>query len=171
MEIFLDCDGVLADFVSASLAYHGRSEKHDDIKTWNYFAEWGMTPEEFWRPLRGRHFWANLKPYPWATELYTALKALGDVTIVTSPSDDIECASGKAEWLDFHLGIRPEDCFIGKKKHLLSGNGVLVDDSESQWRMFVNTGGRCVLFPQPWNCAQGKWFDVVGSVKSIKEVL
>lgn len=64
MRIYLDMDGVLCDFVGAACKLHGRDPA--TVTHWNFFKDWGMTAEEFWRPIHeaGEDFWANLEPYP-----------------------------------------------------------------------------------------------------------
>ena len=171
LEFALDVDGVLGDFVSASLEIHNRPESHDDCTQYDYYENWPLTAQEFWKPIHdeGMAFWAGIEPYPWAQELYGRLSELGKVTISTSPNNDVYCASGKALWLEEHLGIRPKDCMIGSRKDLFVGNAILIDDSEHNGRKFISKGGECFLFPRPWNCANGSWLDIVGMAKRAKE--
>lgn len=173
MEILLDCDGVLADFVTASIEAHGRSDTHDQIDSWDYFRDgWGMSPVEFWTALRGRDFWTDIRPYPWIAEFHKKLQELGTVTILTSPCDDTECASGKAIWLDKHLGIRPSATMIGSRKELLAkSKHLLIDDSESNVNKFRDAGGHAILFPQPWNSGLGDWRTVLETTTELHRIL
>lgn len=160
-NILLDCDGVLADFVSASLKIHKRLEKHRDIKKFNFYTDWGMSSEEFWEPLRGSFFWENLRPYPWSAQFLRELKLHGDITIVTSPSTDPECCTGKMKWLERNFNFSPTDIVVGSKKWLLAGNGILIDDSQDNANRFRQNGGLAILFPQSWNSATGNWETVI----------
>jgi hypothetical protein len=156
LEILLDCDGVLADFVTSAARVHGKSPK---ILSWDFWEQWGISPEEFWAPLATRDFWLGLEPYKWATEFLGALKQLGPVTICTAPmhlNTEI-CVGAKLDWLESYFGIRPEDVMIGRKKYLMaSPSRVLIDDSDENVGLFWQHGGSAILFPQPWNLSAGR---------------
>lgn len=158
MEILLDCDGVIADFVSAANRAHGREcvpQKYD------WWAEWGISEQEFWRPLYGRKFWMGIEPFPYARKLILRLQEFGRVTIVTAPSDDPECAGAKADWLRFHFSIPQKSVIFGHRKYLLARPGsVLIDDSVRNVTEFAEHGGEAVLFPQSYN-GGGNWEDVL----------
>lgn len=49
------------------------------------------------------------------------------------------------------FGVEPTDVFIGSKKHLMAGNGVLIDDWEVNVNKFREAGGEAVLIPSNWN--------------------
>lgn len=167
-EIILDSDGVLADFVSATLKLHNRTESHDDVGHWNYYREWGMTDEEFWDVLRGWEFWHNIEPYPWAQELYSELSKLGRVTIVTSPSNDPFASAGKQMWFKTHFNLKPKNVFVGGRKELMANpNAILVDDFIDNINLFKKHGGLTVMFPQPWNEAEGTYKDVIERVAAL----
>lgn len=152
MDILLDCDGVLADFVTAAIKTCGRKEEHDDIRGWGFFEDWGLTEDEFWEKCKGREFWMSLKPYPWAKRLLKGLKREGDVTIMTSPSQDYECAGAKIEWLEKNLGVNYKDVSITHKKKIAANpSSLIIDDKPSHIDDFRSRGGRGILFSQPWN--------------------
>lgn len=159
LHILLDSDGVLANFVDGALEAHGRSsDGHDSIIQWDIADLWGITDEEFWKPLRGRDFWYNLKPYPWAKEMVTKIKERGlEMTIATSPSSDTECTGAKLEWLHDNLGIKMKDVMVGSKKWLMAKGNMLIDDSNANCDKFINNGGSALVFPQPWNNGIGDW--------------
>lgn len=160
-NILLDLDGVLVDFNSGALKAHNRSETHDDIKTWNFYEEWGITAKEFWEPLKGHGFWENLEPYPWAAELYKSLREIGDVTICTSPNADEACIVGKYRWGQKHLGLKTKDFMVGPKKFLMANpDTFLVDDYIENVRKFHDHGGWGILFDQPWNTEEEHQFRV-----------
>ena len=170
MNILLDCDGVLADFVSASIRVHGQSLAHDEVTDWEYFREWGLSSNQFWKPLRGREFWyEQIKPYPWAPELLSKLSALGDVTILTAPSADPECPAAKIEWLGDRLGIGMDQILVGRRKYLCARpDSVLIDDSHRTVARFKEWGGHAIEFPQPWNSSTCvDWRDVVSQVAEL----
>lgn len=148
--IFLDMDGVLCNFVQASLDVHNRTEKHDEIDTWSYFEKWGMTVEQFWRKCSGVQFWERLKEYPWAEDLVCTASHLAEHYFLTAPTSTRrgECIIGKEKWLlaDAFRMIPTEH------KHLLAAPGrVLVDDSEKNIEQWIKHGGSGLGLKQPWN--------------------
>lgn len=173
MHILLDSDGVMANFVNASLKAHNRPETHNDIHKWNYFLDWGITPAQFWAPMMTYDFWVNIEPYEWAHNLLARLQDIADVTILTAPSShNPHCASAKAEWFRQHFGLTNDDLMVGSKKWLMAKpEHVLVDDSPDNIRMFEAHGGTGILFPQPWNSAPeipGDWETIVDRVAALK---
>ena len=41
--------------------------------------------------------------------------------------------------------------FLGAKKHLMAGNGILIDDSPANVNKFRQYGGHAILVPSNWN--------------------
>lgn len=150
--VLLDLDGVLCSFCDGALKAHGRPEKHDDIKQWNFFEAWGMTAQQFYDGIRGYDFWFNLEPYPWAVDMFRKIKERFPCVIATAPCEDEECASGKYAWLKKHLSVGVSDVMMGSKKHLMAHPlHILIDDSPSGIAAFQAAGGIALGFKQPWN--------------------
>lgn len=167
-NILLDCDGVLADFVTGVLIMHGRAETHDDIRNWNFYKEWGMSDEKFWEPTKGVGFWDSLPVYPWAEHLYESLSELAKVTIVTSPSDCPYASAGKTKWLKRNFGIKPKNIFIGGRKELMARpDALLIDDYPVNIENFAMAGGLTILFPQPWNGGDGDYVTVLDEAERL----
>ena len=156
LQILLDMDGVLVNFVKAASAAHGRPYEPEKITQFSMAELWGLSVPEFWKPLVGQQFWADMEPYPWASELLAALREIAPVTICTAPSIDYHCCGAKREWLHQHFGIKSSDVVLANKKWLLAApNHLLIDDSDRKVKQFKNAGGRAIIFPQPWNeCAE-----------------
>lgn len=172
-QILLDMDGVLSDFLSGALVVlnmkYDRNHTIDSYARsygqWNTFDFYGISEEDFWSTIeRHRRFWINLNPIPWADKLYKELKKLGDVTIVTSPSLDYDCASQKLEWLDKHLGVKSNEVFIGSRKYLMAGNGILIDDNKGNCDKFIEAGGESILVPSNWNTVGLTFQDVMDKI-------
>jgi 5'(3')-deoxyribonucleotidase len=150
--ILLDLDGVLIDFISGCLKVLGRHEKHDDIKSWNFYREWGISDEEFWEKCSVPGFWYNLELYPWAKEFYSSLKKHGDVVISTSPSSHPLCTQEKIAFCQDKLGIKRRDIMVGGRKELMARPGrILIDDYIENINNFNKNIGTGLLFKQPWN--------------------
>lgn len=171
-NILLDMDGVLANFVYAACAAHGRPYQPETLGQYNIAKQWGITAEEFWAPLSGEAFWGNLDPYPWANDLHKALMAIAPVTVCSAPSLDPFCTTGKLLWLKKHLGVGvPNVIFANKKDLLAMPSNILVDDSDRKVDAFTFAGGRAVIFPQPWNSRhlfsdKKAWKQVVKAVET-----
>jgi 5'(3')-deoxyribonucleotidase len=158
-QILLDMDGVLADFISGALLCLNRDfNKTTSIKQyvkdfgqWEVYDYYGITVKEFWESIHNTpDFWYNLKPTPWAVQLYKLLESMGDVTIVTTPSEDPDCYAQKARWLrDF--GIDMSSVFMGSRKYLMAGSGILIDDYYKNVNTFKLRGGQAILIPSNWN--------------------
>jgi len=159
-NILLDMDGVLTNFLQGAI--NVLNKKLDktiteeqfvtEFGSWGINEYYGVSLDDFWTAIQGEEdFWLNLKPLPWAKELYEWLSSEYEVTIVTSPSLDPECASQKLQWLKKHLGITSDKVFIGSRKHLMAGNGILIDDWSGNVERFRENGGVAILVPSNWN--------------------
>lgn len=160
MNILLDMDGVLSDFLGGAI------KVCNDLTGKNYtteeyartFGKWGINDfygipiDEMWRGIEETpDYWYNLEVLPWAKELYEWLSEIGTVTIVTSPPLQTECATQKMNWLRYHLMVEPPEVFIGSRKYLMAGNGVLIDDWDVNVNKFREAGGEAILIPSNWN--------------------
>ena len=156
MTILLDMDGVCADFVGSACRAHRTTP---DAVPWatcgfDMFNGMGLTEQEFWAPLQGFDFWANLEPYPWLDALLDlCCTASDDVYFCTMPNRDPECLSGKLAWLQQHVPKALQRRYVfTPHKHLLAAEGrVLVDDADHNCIPFAEAGGVAITFPQLWN--------------------
>ena len=159
-QILLDMDGCLVDFLSGALSALNRDfnrtvtleEYATKFGQWGTYDYYGITIAQFWHSIETTtNFWNELEPMPWYRELYAMLSELGDVTIVTSPSLDPDCAADKLRWLNRHMNITPDKVFIGSRKYLMAGNGILIDDYQKNVESFKTNGGKAILIPSTWN--------------------
>jgi len=161
--IFVDLDGVLADFISAAITAAELPITADQVQHWNFFQEY-LDEEEFSKRIDNTmYFWDDLPVYPWAHELVEYLKTKGDIVYCTSPGNHDEAATGKLNWLRRHgfLSKHSKNYVLTHYKWLLAGRDrILVDDSDDQSYRFVNMGGHSVVFPQKWNMKVGWASDV-----------
>ncbi len=152
--IILDCDGVLADFVTGALRVHGSELTPEDITRYDMAEVMGISGAEFWKPINagGPEFWRNLDPYPWFDQLFDGLRSLGRVMLATKPSWSWCSYAGKKMWFDRVLGPSFGDIALISDKSLFArSTRVLVDDSQENVASFLAAGGEACLFPQPWN--------------------
>lgn len=160
MNILLDQDGVLSDFLGGAIKVcndltgknYTTEEYASTYGKWGIDKFYGIPIDEMWSAIEDtENFWYNLDVLPWAKELYEWLSEIGTVTIVTSPPLMTECATQKMNWLRFHMNIEPPEVFVGSRKYLMAGNGILIDDWEVNVEKFRSAGGEAVLVPSNWN--------------------
>ena len=121
-RLFLDADGVLADFDLAARELLGASPKQ-------YIAEHGRG--EFWKRLaKAPNFYGTLREMPDARRLFDAVRHL-EPTILTGLPLGSWAAPQKVEWAAEHFpGVPIITCLAADKhKHMHPGD-VLVDDRE-----------------------------------------
>lgn len=169
--LYLDVDGVLANFVGGFLKLIEREDY--TVEKFGFYEDLGMTTYTFWQIIdeQGEKFWRNLKPYPWKDQLLKEVRAFkrkgNEVFICTSPSRHPSSWSGKKFWLDMHAPGLP--IFMCNAKHKLAKEGaLLVDDHDKNCEDFEEGGGRSLLFPQTWN---GNRLMLKDRVNLVKEFL
>lgn len=169
----LDMDGVLADFIGGAIKVcnnlTGKNYTSDEYAI--QYGKWGIdrfyniSIEDLWRAIDDtKDYWYNLEMLPWAKELYEFLSSKHEVTIVTSPPLQTDCATQKLNWLKDNLNITPPEVFIGSRKYLMAGNGFLVDDWNVNIEMFQKAGGFGVLIPSNWNTVGLDFYQILNSI-------
>jgi hypothetical protein len=112
------------------------------------------TRKTFWEAIP-RRAWAECPESPFFGQLLRACKRIADqsIYIATSPTKDPDCLAGKLEWIHAHLPRwMHRQYFITPRKHLLARpRALLIDDNESNCRLFEAAGGRAIRVPRPWN--------------------
>lgn len=132
-HLFLDCDGVLADFAAGARRLLGT-----DFKT--YAARRGMGAA--WRELaRAPDFYGTLPEMPDARELFDAVKHLKP-TILTGLPLGKWAAPQKVRWAAEHFpGVPIITCMARDKFRHMKGADVLVDDTLTHRAAWEDAGG------------------------------
>ncbi len=159
-NVYLDCDGVFADFVTGILAK--LDYPYAGIDSW----PWGRVFDIF--PLIGTDwaeasklcdaaFWANL---PWMAdgrdireEVFNRFLPT-ETMLMTKPMDHDESYTGKAQWVTQEmpeLRRRLIPTHISKSEFAYDYNCLLIDDSQDNIDAFTVAGGAGILVPRPWN--------------------
>lgn len=159
--IYLDMDGVCADFPSAAIASYGQ-EPGQVFALWKEkyagksrdYNVMDLHETDFWKAENfDENFWTNLDEYPWFKDLYNNLCTIAPVVFLSSPGNSPYALSGKLKWLQARFGENFQNYIFTSKKHLLAReNTILIDDYEFYVNAFREAGGRAVLFPQIWGC-------------------
>ena len=154
--IFLDMDGVLVDFVTGMADAIGKKiisipRGNSDMETWPGI---DMPVQAFQDALdaQGHLFWTELKKYSWSDELVDICETVGDTYILTAPSRNPGCSSGKVAWIENNYPSLSKKIVLARDKFLCATpSRILIDDTEQKIADFINHDGRTILFPQPWN--------------------
>jgi 5'(3')-deoxyribonucleotidase len=131
-RLFLDADGVLADFDRGARRLLGMSAK-------DYIATHGRA--DFWKRLaKAKNFYGSLPQMPDAHRLFDAVKHLKP-TILTGLPLGKWAAPQKVEWAAEHFPGVPIITCMAADKHLHMHPGdVLVDDREKHRAAYEKAG-------------------------------
>lgn len=133
-QLFLDCDGVLADFDK-------RFEEIFGISPWTFQDQNGDA--RFWADLRDHpEFYRNLPLIPDAKALYQAVKHLNPIILTGLPRSGSWAEAQKQAWAKEHFPGVPVICClsINKRDHMQPGD-VLVDDRTKYRHLWEQAGG------------------------------
>jgi len=132
-QLFLDCDGVLADFDAGVKAILGMTPRQFEERHGR---------RDFWRRLaKSRDFYARLPLMPDATLLFDAVAHL-DPVILTGLPLGRWAAPQKVHWAAEHFpGTRIITCMARDKFRHMTGRDVLVDDRDHHRDKWEAAGG------------------------------
>lgn len=148
--IYLDMDGVLADFNTAAEHYL-RADPAEHEKA----ADAGRWPEHQWRKIASiDHFYRDLPKMPLADELVSLALRFRDnldydvkiLTAIPRNNDMFDCFHDKVDWINEHYGQHGFRVHFGpysqdKQKHCRSNLDILVDDRTSNCTEWRQAGG------------------------------
>lgn len=148
--IFLDLDGVLANFVKAARIAHGIpwGEEFE----WDFWHSWGLTDSEFWSKCSGIKFWSDIDPFDHTRLLYETCNKRANTFILTAPTKTAhaECCAGKSIWCQRVLKCHPQHVLPIYDKWLVSGEGrLLIDDKQENCESWERHGGKALLWRTP----------------------
>jgi len=159
-QLYLDCDGVLADFNRGATAILGMKPKA-------YEHRHGIG--RFWQKLaRAPDFYFSLPLMPDAMQLFDAVKHLDPIILTGLPRGNW-AADQKMRWAAEHFpGVRMITCMARDKREHAKEGDVLVDDNDKFRHLWEQAGG---IFVHHKAAAQlieelRSYFDVKESVPS-----
>jgi hypothetical protein len=163
MRVFVDMDGVVADFVNGVCNFYDKEYPYPcdppGDPSWDIVKLLGMRPTEFWQNL-GKHFWSSLSKTPDADLILDMVKrftAPDEVCFLTSPCQTKGCMEGKVYWAKEHYPDIPilfsvaADHSLSPKWMCAGPDSVLIDDHSPNIDKWTQHGGAGVLLPRPWN--------------------
>jgi 5'(3')-deoxyribonucleotidase len=158
LNIWVDCDGVMADFVGLYLSilnYHtGRDHVHEHVTCFDFASCVASTDEDerVWRHIdahpglvRGLEFIAGAK------EALDELRKLGTVRCLTSPHLGPTWMPERARWLQA-AGFTKKQIVFCSDKALVPGDVFIEDNKDTceAWQA-AHPGGLAILFDAPHN--------------------
>jgi hypothetical protein len=138
-QLFLDCDGVLADFDTLArelFSQHPRDASLTDIEDL-------LGTDEFWNRISNHdNFYGNLPLMPDALRLYMAVAHLNPIILTGCPHGGW-AEPQKVEWAARHFpGVEIITCRSKDKSlHMRNPGDILVDDFTKYQHLWENAGG------------------------------
>ena len=129
-EIFLDLDGVLADFDRHLTKAYQKANGRPDFDKLDYA------------------WWTSMPPTAGAKEFYAFCTSQAETRFLTSPVMSPDCFAGKAQFVTDFTGDKfaLTKLIIATDKELIAApNRILIDDSQSKVDRWLKAGGSAVL--------------------------
>lgn len=139
-QLFVDMDGVLADFDQHYLDCFGvECNKLLDNVDWDLIKEWG-------------NFYADIPPMKDMHQLWSYIEGHDPIIITGIPSSKklmLEAEDNKRQWIRNHFGAAVEQraiCCLSKDKclHMKAKGDILIDDWEKYRHLWEAAGGRWI---------------------------
>jgi 5'(3')-deoxyribonucleotidase len=147
MKIWLDCDGVLADFDRMFIEITGmHPRKYEEAHG----------PSGMWKIVATHEggFFRQLPKMPDAVELYEAVKHLNPTILTGVPLGNPQYNQQKLEWAEEHFPGVPMICCQSKLKYtqIVEGkHNIIVDDWHKYKHVWEENGGTFVLHTSAQN--------------------
>ena len=172
LRVFLDVDGVLADFVGGTCKLYDHTP--EIVTIYDYWHLLGLSSEQVWDGITatGGGFWSGLDAYPWCHDLKEYCDSFANTTLLTAPPKarrhHQSMLMGRTDWIHNKFGDNFTRYFVGAHKEEMAGpNSLLIDDMQANCEKWVAAGGHAVLFPQQWNSNADK----TGDMSYVKEAI
>ena len=130
MNLFVDMDGVLADFARHHQAVFGwRPEKEDNV-------DWGAV-------RKVEDFYLNIPPMADLQLLWARIERYQPIVLTGVPEEIAEAPANKRAWVSKHLGpkVQVRCCQASEKWRHAQRGDILIDNSEKYRKSWVKAGG------------------------------
>lgn len=159
-DVAVDIDGVLFDFSTVVTKHFSEYyNKQFSVPTcWEFFAEWGMTADEFYETLDKltyeREIFNDEAPIPKTMVGWQALRDQGlRIHVITHRSPSAQGQTIK--WLERYRLIPDTLHFSGQKAEILTAISLdecaSIDDHYEQYAEYKNYGVNAYMYTQHWN--------------------
>lgn len=166
MKVFLDVDGVLANFLAGIHEALGVPYSYEDYPYEK--AKWHMLTDipgvDKFTDIDGlcdEDFWTDLDWIHDGQEIEQAVRdKFKDIYLLTTPMPNPGSGTGKLFWIKEHMPWMYKKTILSyAPKSLLAGpDTLLIDDKDQNIEEFRASGGQGILVPRPWNKLHG-WSD------------
>lgn len=158
MNILLDVDGVIGDFVSGARQWadecHDMLVSEEQITDYNIMTSIGLPNgwPSFITWLSDTRFCLGMSAYKGAVEFVAELRKLGRVIAVTTPFVGVDhWEADRRTWLEENFGFDQKDLVFCKDKSLVCGDVLIEDKPENCAAWNAAHNGLAILFDRPWN--------------------
>lgn len=146
MKTYIDMDGVIVDFFSATHQLHNRDIKDYPVGQWHMERVFNLTYDQLIKDM-GESWWASLPKTSYADYIMSFIK---DPVFLTTHMDG-RCVEGKERWIHKYYPKVPL-VLTRSKGAVACSNSVLIDDRKKNTDAFIKGGGKgIVLVPTIWN--------------------
>jgi hypothetical protein len=133
--IYMDMDGVVADFVKGYKDMTGRNAHEDDLQTINFNCALVF------------NFFRKLPILEKGKELFKELDKFCRIVFLTTPMDSvITCRRDKIEWIKEHFGNYDIIFSYNKQDYAKDDCCILIDDMDYNLKPFSEAGGTAINF-------------------------
>ena len=159
--IFIDCDGVLCDFVGAV------RDLFDMPNNWvpaeyDFIHEVDENIPRFWlKTSKTENFWKDMDPLEDGLQFCHEINRINPKPIVVPITQPPPMGQNfyyeRTAWLrSWFVGDLEPPIFYSNKSLFSCRNILLIDDKDSNVDEWRAAGGTAILWPRPWNSAK-KW--------------
>ena len=174
ITIFIDCDGVLADFHTPILKeWNGIHNTNFNIEDWD---DWYGTKifngdNSWWKYTEEPGFWRNLDLLPNAHLLVDTVKNSGlswaFLTCLYLDKSPL-AAQERADWIEEHFGKEARAHLIitagDSKANVVHKGDILIDDCPKYIKEANEIGARAFCLKRPWNEEIENFYTTMGSL-------
>lgn len=143
-KIFLDMDGVIADFNQQFINLTNYHPKDFEFK---------FGKSKFWEVItkEGKNFWSNIPLMDNAKNLLDILYIYNTnnipIEILSAPSRDKSSIIGKKEWLKkYNINFKQNFVPAIKKQKFAKPDHLLIDDNIDNCKQWIEKGGKAILY-------------------------
>ena len=142
MKVYLDMDGVIADFFAEAVKH-----SDDSSRGWRNM-EFRDADRVLKRVRKTPDFFLNIPAFPMANTLVQSIVNIaGECRIMSSPLAGYDtCEEEKAEWLRRNIHYDFDEVIFTHEKYNYAQGNILIDDYGYNCRMWEKHGGYAIKY-------------------------